>query len=90
MYHNHTQYCAHGEIIQGGQINKPGLRFLPELSLSGPSKLVILWLLLLFLHDCASSLLKHCSVSNCSDTTADGCCKLGCDFFLSQMLLFTN
>ena len=33
--------------VYGDQINKTGLRFLPELSLSGPAKVVYLWLLVI-------------------------------------------
>ena len=36
---------THEGIIYGDQLNKPGLRFLPELSLSGPTKFIYLCLL---------------------------------------------
>ena len=41
----------HEGIILGDQINKPGLRFLPELSLSGPAKVVYFDLPIYFLHE---------------------------------------
>ena len=42
----HKQRVDHEGIILGDQINKPGLRFLPELSLSGLAEVVYFYLLL--------------------------------------------
>jgi len=40
-----SQWSSHEGNIKGDQINKPGLRFLPELSLSGPTMFIVLCLL---------------------------------------------